>query len=119
MALATTYTHLYNTITWKQPTRYVMEGEIWWSSEYDHATKQQPHLILILKILDNETVLAVPLIKARRKGAYFYTLAINGVRQSIVLHQMKHLSTESLTRRVRKIDRETLFNIKEAVRALI
>ena len=113
----------------RQPVQYVMEGEIWWcaiglnvgreTNGKRNNNGEYIRPVLILTILGRESVLAVPLSRTKRAGKYFYNINHKGEAQSLSLHQIRYMDTRRLTRRIRKINRKELIDIREAVRSLI
>ncbi len=101
---------------------YVHAREIWWCSlginvgdEEDGKNDLFERPVLIIKKFNQRIVLAVPLTTKIKGNPYYFSFIHDGTTFSVILSQIRLLSTSRLSRRIRTIN-QTLFNqIREAI----
>ncbi|MBP7898518.1 MAG: type II toxin-antitoxin system PemK/MazF family toxin [Candidatus Gracilibacteria bacterium] len=108
----------------KRPPTF-SEGEIWWCSvgvnvgvEADGKNLYFERPILIIRKFNDEMLWALPLTSKMKKGRFYSTLEVNGVIETVMLSQIKTLSSKRLQRPIGKINRYALKKIKLAARIL-
>lgn len=95
---------------------FVHEREIWWCAlgfnvgdEEDGKNDKFERPVLVLKKFNRKIVLAVPLTTKVKENPYYFPFTHDGVKFAVMFSQLRLLSTNRLTRRIRKID-NILFN---------
>lgn len=103
-------------------TSFIHEREIWWCSlgfnvgdEEDGKNDNFERPVLVLKKFNRKIVLAVPLTTKIKDSPYYFAFTHEGVRFAVILSQLKLLSTNRFTRRVRKIDSALFKQIKDKI----
>ena len=71
--------------------------------------------MLVLKKFNQHIVLAAPLTSRPKQNPYYFPFAHEGVQFAIILSQVRLLSTNRFTRRIRKIGRTLFQNIQDQV----
>jgi hypothetical protein len=95
----------------------INEREIWWAATDDNQFFEQP--VLVLKKFDTEKVLAVPLASRPKTNAYYFYCADKGLPTAGTLSQLKLLSPNRFTRRIRKLESTLFTHIKNHIVKLL
>ena len=105
---------------------FVHEREIWWCSlgvnvghEEDGKNEQFERPALILKKWSNKTVIILPMPTKTKKNKYHFAFQHEGIEFAVILSQVRIISTNRLTRKIRKINRHLFGDIQRAFVGLI
>lgn len=97
------------------------EGEVWWCSvginvgvEADGKNIYFERPILVIRKYNDEMLWALPLTSKMKKGKFYFALRINGMTETVILSQIKTLSSKRLQRPIGKVDNYTFKKIKLA-----
>lgn len=101
---------------------FVHEREIWWcslglnvGSEENGKNKSFERPVLILRKFNKDIVLVVPLTTKIKDNDYYFRFQHNNIWFSIILSQLRVISTKRLNRRIRKVDNHLFKNVKEKI----
>lgn len=101
---------------------FVHEREIWWCAlgfnvgdEEDGKNDNFERPVLVLKKFNRRIVLTVPLTTKVKENPYYFPFTHADVKFAVILSQVRLLSTNRLTRRIRKIDNTLFAEIKEKI----
>jgi len=109
-----------------EPKIYFKEREIWWAClvsnigfEQDgkHETFERP--VLILKIFNLDILWVLPLTSKDRVGKYYFQIEHGDKKYSVILSQLRLVSSKRLLRKIRKISPEEFIKIKSKIKNLI
>ena len=99
---------------------YFREKQIWWCSlgenigcEQDGKNKNFERPILILKKFNKNVLLMLPVTSSDKRGMYYYQFSYNNKKYSIILSQIKLISSKRLLRKIRRIDDGDFDEIKK------
>jgi|SRR3989338_11554310 len=105
---------------------FVHEREIWWCSlglnvgyEQDGKHDDFERPILVLRKFNKHIVLGLPLTTKPKDNPYNFSFVHEGVTFAVILSQIRLLSTNRLTRRIRKIDKHLFEKIRKEVKNLL
>jgi mRNA interferase MazF len=94
--------------------------EIWWCSlglnigyEQDGKNKKYERPVLVLKKFNQDILLVLPLTSNNKKSRYYYQLGYKGRSYSVILSQIRLISSKRLLRRIRKISKGEFIKIKK------
>jgi mRNA interferase MazF len=94
-------------ISERQPV-YFREKEIWWASlganigyEQDGKNDKFERPILVLKKFSKDILWALPLTSKDKTGEYYYQFEYNRKKYSVILSQIRLISSKRLLRKVR------------------
>ncbi len=101
---------------------FVHEREIWWCAlgfnvgdEEDGKNDKFERPVLVLKKFNRKIVLTVPLTTKVKENSYYFPFTHEGIKFAVMFSQLRLLSTNRLTRRIRKIDNALFKQIKEKI----
>ena len=101
---------------------FVHEREIWWCSlgfnvgdEEDGKNDKFERPVLVLKKFNRKIVLTVPLTTKVKENPYYFPFIHEDVKFAVIFSQLRLLSTNRLTRRIRKIDSVLFKQIKKKI----
>ena len=87
---------------------YFREKQIWWCSlgvnigyEQDGKNKYFLRPILVLKKFNPEILWALPITSSDKKGKYYYQYKYKGKKFSVILSQIRLISSKRLLRKIR------------------
>lgn len=107
-------------------TFYFREREIWWANlganiGYEEEGKNDnfERPILVFKKFNRFILWAVPLTSKNKDGKYYYQIEYKGQKFSIILSQLRVISSKRLSRKVRTISEKDFYKIKKAIKELI
>jgi len=105
---------------------YFKEREIWWASlganvgyEQDGKNEKFERPILILKKFGRETLWALPLTSKNKVGQYYYLFEYDRKRYSVILSQLRLISSKRLLRKIRTLPVEDFEKIKENIKSFL
>lgn len=87
---------------------YFREKEIWWASlgvnigyEQNGKNRNFERPVLVLKKFNKSILLALPITSKNKTGKYYYQFEHNGAKYSIILSQIRLISSKRLLRKLR------------------
>lgn len=90
--------------------RYFHEREIWWASiganigyEENGKNDNYERPVLILKKFNKEIFWGLPLTSKEKTGKYYFTTTHNNKKYSVIISQLRILSSKRLLRNIRKL----------------
>ena len=102
------------------------EREIWWCSiglnigdEQDGKNELYERPVLILKKFNNKLAWVLPMTTKHKEGIYYYPLSYKGKTFSVILSQLRLVSTKRFHRLVRKISPHQFEGIQNKLVGLI
>jgi len=105
---------------------YFHEREIWWASlginigfEQDGKNETFERPILIIKKFNKYVMWALPLTSKERIGKYYYQTEYQGEQSTIILSQLRLISSKRLIRKVRKLPAKEFREIKDFLKSFL
>ena len=103
-------------------TGFIHEREMWGCSigvnvgdEQDGKNDRFERPVLVLRKYNKHVVLGVPLTTKLKQNPYYFPFIHEGIQFAVILSQVRLLSTNRFTRRIRRIDQKLFAQIKEAL----
>ncbi len=110
----------------REETYYFDEREIWWSSlglnvghEEDGKNQLYERPVLILKKFNSKIVWVLPMSSKIKSGKYYYQIEYGGVIYTVLLSQLKLMSSKRLIRQVQQIKKVALVDFRNIKAKLI
>lgn len=101
---------------------YIHERELWWCSlglnvgdEEDGKNDQFERPVLIIRKFNQRIVLIVPLTTKVKENQYYFPFTHDTVAFAVIISQLRLISTNRLTRKIRKMDQDLFREIKEKI----
>ena len=105
---------------------YFKEREIWWVSlginigfEQDGKNNSFERPVLILKKFNKNVLWILPLTSKDKTGNYYYQFEYNEQKYSIILSQLRLISSKRLLRKVRTFPEEDFKKVKTEIKNLL
>ena len=105
---------------------YFYEREIWWVSlginigyEQDGKNEKFERPVLILKKFNQNTLWALPLTSQNRIGRFYYQFEYEGKKYSVILSQLRLISSKRLLRKIRVLPDIDFEKIRQCIKDLI
>jgi mRNA interferase MazF len=105
---------------------YFSEREIWWASlgvnigrEIDGKDEDYARPVLIIRKFSTDTLWIIPMTSSIKSGTYFHTIKIGNGMRTLVLLQLKMISSKRLLRGLHKIERDELNIIIGKIKTLL
>lgn len=105
---------------------YFKEREIWWSSlgvnigyEQDGKNDNFERPILILKIFNRDVLWMVPLTSTSKDHPYYYKFNDSKTDRSVILSQLRLISSKRLLRKISMMNKVDFNNIREKIKQFI
>jgi len=102
------------------------EREIWWCSlganvgfEQDGKHHRFERPVLILRKFNRGMFWGLPLTSRPKQGNYYFLLSWKGIPVTIILSQLRVLSSKRLIRRIGRINNSTFLKIRAKVKELL
>jgi mRNA interferase MazF len=102
------------------------EGEIWWcclgqnlGNEINGKAPRFTRPILVLRKLNNETYICLPLTTKQKVGSWYFSLIFKGKMQTLALHQIRMLHSKRLQRKWGTVSEILFMQIKEKLRDML
>ncbi len=99
------------------------EREIWWCSlgvnigfEQNGVNELFERPVLILKKFNKDTLWVLPITRSAKIGPYYYQIRFLNFPSSIILSQIRLISSKRLLRRMKKINEKEFFEIVKMVK---
>ena len=105
---------------------YFRKKEIWWCSlglnigfEQDGKNNNFERPVLVLRKFNNDILWILPITSRNKIGKYYFQIRYNNKTYSIILSQIRLISSKRLLRRIKKVDRDIFEEIREKVKKLL
>lgn len=105
---------------------YFYEKEIWWCSiglnigfEEDGKNKNFERPVLVLKKFNKNILWVLPLTGKVKSNKYYYKVFFKGKYSSVILSQVKTISSKRLLRKIAKIKQKDFQKIKKSMKDLL
>lgn len=105
---------------------YFREKEIWWASlganigfEQNGKNENFERPILVFRKFGKDMLWAIPLTSKDKEGIFYFDIRHLGFKSSLILSQLKLLSSKRLIRKIGIIPANDFANIKDAVIKLV
>ena len=102
---------------------YFKEREIWWTNldcnighEEDGKNIMFERPVLVLKKFNHHLLWVLPLTSQRKTGKYYYTYHHEDKEYSIILSQLRLISSKRLLRKVRTLPKNEFKEIREKIK---
>jgi len=102
---------------------YFKERDIWWASlginigyEQDGKNKEFERPVLVLKKFNKDMLWILPLSSKVKDNKFYFTTRYNNKNFSIILSQLKLISSKRLTRKIRILPKNEFSQIKEKIK---
>lgn len=102
---------------------YFKERQIWWVNlgvnvgfEQDGKSKNFERPVLVLKKFNPDVLWILPLTSKKKLGKYYYQIEHKGKFYSVVLSQLRLISSKRIVRMIRKISSEDFKSIKNQIK---
>ncbi|OGM92742.1 hypothetical protein A2333_01230 [Candidatus Wolfebacteria bacterium RIFOXYB2_FULL_49_7] len=105
---------------------YFYEREIWWASlglnigyEEDGKNEKFERPILVLKKFNKYILWALPLTSKNKESKYYYPFEFKGEKYSVILSQLRIISSKRLLRKLGQMPEDDFSKIRESIRKLV
>lgn len=105
---------------------YFNEREIWWSSiglnighEEDGENQMYERPVLILKKFNTKIAWVLPMSSKIKEGRYYYQIKQDGITYTVLLSQLKLISSKRLVRQVQQVKKISLEDFKHIKSRLV
>jgi mRNA interferase MazF len=105
---------------------YFRERQIWWCSvglnigyEQDGKNERFERPVLVLKKFSKDLFWALPTTSQNKTGAYYYQYSRGGKRYSIILSQLRAMSSKRLLRNIGKLDDDDFQKVRISIKSLV
>jgi mRNA interferase MazF len=102
------------------------EREIWWSSlginigyEQDGKNDNFERPVLILKKFNKNIMWVLPMTSKNKTGGYYYQFERNDQKYSIILSQLRLISSKRLLRKIGMITEAEFGKVREEIKKLL
>jgi mRNA-degrading endonuclease toxin of MazEF toxin-antitoxin module len=110
----------------KQNTPFANSREIWWCSigvnigtEEDGKNELFERPIIILRVLNKNTLRIAPLTSKEKSDKHNFTISYNNRTGSVILSQIKTISTKRLSRKMARLDKKQYEKLMDKIRNVI
>ncbi len=101
-------------------------GDIWWCSiganlgyEEDGKNQQFERPVLVVRKFNKQLFWGVPLTSKVREGQYYYTVELFGEKRTLIISQLRILSSRRLLRKMHKISDSRLKEIQKNIDSVL
>jgi mRNA interferase MazF len=105
---------------------YFREKEIWWASlganigfEQNGKNENYERPIMVVRKFNKDVLWALPLTTKFREGIFYYDLSPTGNKSTLILSQMRLISSKRLIRKLGIIPAGHFNKIREKIKLLI
>ena len=105
---------------------YFREKEIWWASlgvnigyEQNGKNEKFERPVLVLKKFNEHMLWVLPLTSKDKTGKYYHQFEYEGEKYSVILSQIKTISSKRLLRRLRVFPSRDFKDIKEKLKSML
>ncbi len=102
------------------------EREIWWCAlglnvgfEEDGKNDNFERPILIMRVFSHEVLWVLPMTSQDRTGEYYHQFRYRGEKYSIIISQLKLISSRRLLRKIRKFSERDFLEVKNKIKNLL
>jgi len=102
------------------------EREIWWASlganigyEQDGKNESFERPVLVLKKFNRFVLWALPLTSTTKENKYYFKTTYKGKEYSIILSQMRLISSKRLLRLIRLLPKSEFEEVKEKIKGFL
>ena len=102
------------------------ETEIWWTSiginlgdEEDGKNEKYERPVLVLKKFSNKLFIGLPLSTKVKEGKFYINFKTETFEYSVLVSQLKVMSSKRLIRKINKLSRGRFNQVKEACKKLL
>lgn len=99
------------------------EREIWWASlginigyEQDGKNETFERPILVIKKFNRHVLWVLPLTSKEKTGVYYFPIEYQGEKSTIILSQLRLISSKRLIRKIRKLPASEFKKIKNILK---
>ena len=105
---------------------YFNEREVWWTSigmnigheEYGkNEYFERP--VLILKKINRNIFWGLPMASKNKTGEYYYQINYENEYYSIILSQLKVMSSKRLSRKIRRLPKSEFIEVEHKIKSLL
>ena len=104
---------------------YFRKKEIWWASlgvnigyEQDGKNEKFERPVLILKKFNKDILWILPMTSKDKTGKYYYQFEYDGGKYSIILSQVRLISSKRLLRRVRVLSNNDFSEVRKRFKGM-
>lgn len=108
------------------PDFYFHEREIWWASlgvnigfEQDGKHENFERPVLVLKKFNRFVLWIVPLTSTVKDDRHYFTIEYESKQYSVILSQLRLISSKRLLRKVRMVSKEEFTDIKNRIKGFL
>ncbi len=101
------------------PEFFFLEREVWWASlgvnighEINGKHERYERPVLVLKKIDFDSLLILPITSTILTGINFYLIEYKGQKMTLLFNQIKSISANRLIRLIRRLDENEFSYIK-------
>ena len=105
---------------------YFHDREIWWASlgsnigfEQDGKNANFERPILVVKKFNRNMLWILPLTSNEKVGPYHHTFEIGGNKYTVILPQLRLISSRRLIRKMRKVPKESFKEVSEKIKSYL
>lgn len=109
-----------------QTQKIFKEGEVWWCTiglnigfEEDGKNDNYERPVLIFRKFNKEMFWGLPMTSRQRDGKFYYSFKFRSSMSTIILSQLRTISSKRLIRHMGKVEREVFVEIEKGVLGLI
>ena len=102
------------------------EREIWWCAlgvnigyEQDGKNNNFERPVLILKVFNKEVLFIAPLTTREKDGKYYYNFKYDNEISSVILSQVRLISSKRLLRKIKTLNNNDFIKIKERILCIL
>jgi len=102
---------------------YFKERDIWWSSlganvgfEQNGKNENFERPVLVLKKFNKDMLWALPITSQYKTGEYYYNFEYAGKKYSVILSQLRTISSKRLSRKIRRLPEGDFNKIRELIK---
>lgn len=105
---------------------YFHEREIWWASlgknigyEENGKNEKFERPVLVLKKFNKKVLWALAITSKTKEGKYYYHTDYKSQTHSIILSQLRLISSKRLTRKLRRLPKKEFQEVKEKINSFL
>ena len=110
----------------KNRVEYFDKKEIWWCAlgvnigvEQDGKNNNFERPILVLRKFNNYSLWILPFTSKNKEGKYYFGLEYRNKKYSLILSQMRLVSSHRLLRKIRKVNNYEFNQIRRELKKLV
>lgn len=105
---------------------YFHEREIWWASlgsnigfEQDGKNTNFERPVLVIKKFNRSMLWALPLTGREKTGVYYYTFEIDNNKYTVIIPQLRLISSQRLIRKIRKVPKDSYIEVVNKIKSFL